>query len=637
MKSYNLTIFFWCIIIGLPFSVSGLDKNINHCTKLLTPIEVTDTTFERNIQEHALFYVSCNHAQTLDYIKTTFLHHCTFKTIQKTLLPSKFEAGNCQIWILFKLKNPYAIPQSYVLSGNINGNKYWLFENENQFSPFIVDQKRIFLPHQNFSLNGHNRTVISIAAKAEIYVLYLQNSPIYDATNAVPKLSHGAIYESRYLYKYNSIIYFYLIASTLFFSMMLITALYYYLFRRKEMLLYLLYLFAILFVNYRTFEWYDLYGNFTIGHITWFASKVFHTSAIFMSYAYFVYVFLQLKTTKAKPLLKIITGLVLIAIVLEIPLQWLAPHYSYILYFLLRNVISLIGFIFIMIIWKSVNPFSRYILIGTLIIILTDIASSFVSGLMSSIISTSGTIAEVLIFTVVLGFWTFRLFKNQLREMHESKMAVLQKNDIISGMRKEFSQDMHDELGTTVTKLMLDVYYHKVKFEGTNTKLYDNLLKNLKNLSSNIKDMVWLFDDGKTKISTLQAQIRQTCHDMLSDLPVPVVFEIDKPNEDIILPIDFKRHVLAIVKEALVNILKHSKSSKIILSNTFDGNFFQLKITNHIIDLLNTSRSSGYGISNMEQRLKRIHGILNIDKRDDSFSVSISIPLSKQFQDEMKD
>ncbi len=622
MKVKFIPIVIFLVIAQFSFG-QDLSSLINMCRNNIDTIVYDENMYEFQISNNTLTYVFSKS----DVIDFNAFNDCKFVKNQSDL-PNRFNASKNNVWILFGIYNPYHDQRQICFSGYIQGNRYFI-ASESMGTWISVNNDEIKLPMTNTTINGFNRSFMQLSPNSMTYILWEQNKNIYDRSILTPLISNGDNYVTLYHSEKNSLVNFYLIASTFFFTIFIIACLYYLLFKRLEFLYYCVYLLSICFVNFRNYEWLNLNSDLFLGKIDWFDSKVFHTSAIFLSYSFFVYYFLKLEDSIAKPLLRIITWLIIIGCFLEIVLLIGYKDYSYLLYYILRNTISIIGLVFIVIIWKSIQPYSKFILLGTLILIICDLSSNFLHGIMSSMVPTIGTILEVIIFTGVLGKWAFNLYREQLKEVNESKLALLQKNETISLMRREFAQDVHDEIGSTITKIMLAVYYEKRKVENISGHFLDTLLEKINLLSKQVKNLIWLYDDSSSNLSQIQAQIREICNELDENIPINFHFQMQESTVDAEISLHIKRHILAIVNEAITNLLKHSNAKNAYITCQQLNDILLIEIRDDGCGFVDSANnSSGMGLSNMKRRAEKIGAEFEYISSESGTRISINLPLN---------
>lgn len=108
------------------------------------------------------------------------------------------------------------------------------------------------------------------------------------------------------------------------------------------------------------------------------------------------------------------------------------------------------------------------------------------------------------------------------------------------------------------------------------------------------------------------------------------VFEYDMPED---VPRQVKYCFIAILKEALSNIVKHSDATCITVTGREHPSFYQLVITDNGSISENALEytpfgvpaGNGIGLENMRERVSALNGILRIQAQN-GFKIYISIP-----------
>ena len=104
----------------------------------------------------------------------------------------------------------------------------------------------------------------------------------------------------------------------------------------------------------------------------------------------------------------------------------------------------------------------------------------------------------------------------------------------------------------------------------------------------------------------------------------PVHFQCDISKQ---IPKNVKYCFLAITKEGMNNIMRHSNASRVTLTVKEHPAFYQLLIEDNGTTSLHSDNVSdnGMGISNMKERAEALHGILHIST-ENGFRIFVSIP-----------
>lgn len=141
----------------------------------------------------------------------------------------------------------------------------------------------------------------------------------------------------------------------------------------------------------------------------------------------------------------------------------------------------------------------------------------------------------------------------------------------------------------------------------------------------------------KDTLSHAMDSIRESVHDLHDD-SVDLKFSLQTMLQDFtgydvhleydmgtILPKDIKYCFIAISKEALSNISKHSNATRIKIIAREHPVFYQLIIEDNGTDI--SIGSTGIGLSNMQERVEQLHGHFSITTGQ-GFRIFISVPRS---------
>lgn len=579
-------------------------------------VKVLDHEFERDLTLHAVYLK--DESRRLGFNEVTRkLQNCEFSSVKELgEFPSVFNAGKYFLWSYFKIKNDEQEEKKYMLSGSIERDSIWILSSSNVWNAYYLSANEFKRINSNEKMKGYNRFLLSINAQSEVYILFKQQKIHYSDSNVVPKVSAFESYEREYAGRNYFIGLFYIFSASVVLTILFFNIIYYLYFRWKVLILYSLYLLSTLFVLYRNYDWSSLYGSFTLGNLLWEDTRLIHTAAIFLSYAYFVVNFLEFNILFGKKVLKVFTLWFLISIVADIFVRIFVPQFSYWIYFASRILISTASLFIIFLIWRSAHKYSKYVLMGTFVLLTGELMSNFFDGNLSSIIVTTGVLIELSIFSIALGVWLFQNYAAQKNALYETEKQIALKNGQIANIRKEFAQDLHDEIGSTVAKLSLETYFLKQK-ESVKSEGLEGIQNNLTYLANQIKEMVWLFQEEKTSFTELQAHIRTYAHDYLNNFPIELHLSMPDAQQNPEISLEIKRHLLAIVKEVLANIIKHSMADKVTISCEInEEKMLRLLIKDNGIGLANGPNANGHGLRNIQQRAHKINAQVSFQNHD---------------------
>lgn len=182
--------------------------------------------------------------------------------------------------------------------------------------------------------------------------------------------------------------------------------------------------------------------------------------------------------------------------------------------------------------------------------------------------------------------------------------------------RNRIAREIHDNVGHMLSRAILQVGALQAICKQENLVepmkgLQDSLNQAMNSIRSSVHDL-------KDESIDVCANIRQALGGMSG---YEVQFEYDADDE---MPREYKYCFLAITKEALSNIAKHSDGKRICVQLLEHPGFYQLVIEDNGSVSKNGDRS-GMGIQNMEERVTALGGTFLIQK-EKGYRIFVSIP-----------
>ncbi len=217
----------------------------------------------------------------------------------------------------------------------------------------------------------------------------------------------------------------------------------------------------------------------------------------------------------------------------------------------------------------------------------------------------NGMIAGVFLI-VLVGLLLFRSFR--LRKKLEKQQAIVQE-------RKRISADLHDDVGSGLSKITLLSELLKTQAKTPeNRKEAEKISETALELSSTISEIIWALNSNNDFLENMVAYIRRYAAEYFEDSPVKL--KIVTSGEILPTPIngEHRRNIFYTVKEALNNILKHAEATEAEL---------KFAVVNDKLDVIISDNGKGIpdgdlnrfgnGINNMRARMKSISGVFKIE------------------------
>jgi ligand-binding sensor domain-containing protein/signal transduction histidine kinase len=232
-------------------------------------------------------------------------------------------------------------------------------------------------------------------------------------------------------------------------------------------------------------------------------------------------------------------------------------------------------------------------------------------------------IVLVLLITALIVIVRY-VFTRQLRE----RVLVLQKEQAIQKERNRISRDMHDDLGSGLTKIaiMSEVAKQKLKKDEDKHQL-DSISDSARSLVDNLNEIIWALNPRNDNLDSLMAYIRSYSTKYLETFDINCSFMYPDSIPKIDLSEEKRRNIFLVVKESLHNIVKHSAAKEVKISLETTGDTFTITIQDNGKGFDVSDNYSGNGLRNMFQRMQSIGGAYSITSQGQGTITAISIKM----------
>lgn len=246
-----------------------------------------------------------------------------------------------------------------------------------------------------------------------------------------------------------------------------------------------------------------------------------------------------------------------------------------------------------------------YVLLGCIIALALDILCKRVEELEQQCKTTRDDSAER---NFLLQERNRLLMEKQDYEIHT---AILQE-------RNRIAREVHDNAGHMLSRCIL--LAGMIRTTNTDEKCKDSLELLDGELAKTMDTIRNSVHDLHKEAMNLEEKIRE----LLSDFAFcPVKFDCDMGKA---IPSNIKYAFLAITKEALTNIARHSNATNAQIRMTEHPAMYQLVITdNGTFQEGRLAQEEGMGLQNIRERVHSLHGTLQIHE-EKGFRIFISVP-----------
>ena len=187
-------------------------------------------------------------------------------------------------------------------------------------------------------------------------------------------------------------------------------------------------------------------------------------------------------------------------------------------------------------------------------------------------------------------------------------------------MRNRISQDLHDEIGASLSGINLLSQVAAEKLQNNNPAEASEFLDKVKNYSQDIieklSDMVWLFNPQNDSIEKILQRLKYFAMSIASSKAATMHFSTGKGTELINLSIRQRKAIYLVSKEAINNAVKYAECTNIYFHLAPQGKGWKLQIRDDGKGFLPTANKNGNGLKNMYARADEIGARFKIQSNE---------------------
>ena len=193
------------------------------------------------------------------------------------------------------------------------------------------------------------------------------------------------------------------------------------------------------------------------------------------------------------------------------------------------------------------------------------------------------------------------------------RIEQLELERTLENERARISQDMHDEVGSSLSEISILGELARKKPEEA--ELYiQQISERAAEVIDSVSEIVWAMNPTNDTLDSLVARVRRDAVKYLGLANISCKFVVPEVVPGLPLHAGLRRNVFLVVKESLHNVVKHSAATEVSISvRCRDGNLEILISDNGKGFVLNDRLGTGNGLSSMNKRIADVGGTLRID------------------------
>jgi len=184
------------------------------------------------------------------------------------------------------------------------------------------------------------------------------------------------------------------------------------------------------------------------------------------------------------------------------------------------------------------------------------------------------------------------------------KLARLEQANALERERMRISRDLHDDLGARLTQMAL-----LTDMAAEDPAVSVDLKGQIKDVSSqarhavqSLDETVWMINPQKDTLAHVIGYVARYAEQFFQSTPVTCLQEVCPQPPECMMPGKLRRDILLLVKEALNNVLKHSRASEVRLRINVRKGMMRITIRDNGQGFAGAPDAQRHGMEGMRRR-----------------------------------
>ncbi len=210
------------------------------------------------------------------------------------------------------------------------------------------------------------------------------------------------------------------------------------------------------------------------------------------------------------------------------------------------------------------------------------------------------------------------------------KVQQLEKASALARQRERIARDLHDGLSASTTQIGL-LTQRALRALSQPQQAAGHLRKVAAItdvISQSLADITWAIDRQDNTLGGFLGHLRRFAADYLAELSLQT--QLDWPEEipAITIAPELRYHLFLLVKEALNNVAKHARATRVSLAVALTESSLSIRLTDNGIGFDPAAAVTGHGLANMRQRVLDLGGQWSLSSHaGQGTQLSLQVPL----------
>jgi ligand-binding sensor domain-containing protein/two-component sensor histidine kinase len=185
----------------------------------------------------------------------------------------------------------------------------------------------------------------------------------------------------------------------------------------------------------------------------------------------------------------------------------------------------------------------------------------------------------------------------------------------VERLRTRIATDLHDDIGASLTRIALfsDIAKDEARSAAPRlSEIADRIGKDARELLEAVSTLVWSIDPRHDRLEEVLIYMKEFAQEMFELKGISYRFTADESLTGLRLPVETRRNLLLVFKEAIHNIVRHAECTEARVDIMLSDQEVCLSVADNGKGFAHADGPGGHGLSNMKGRAKAAGGDLTI-------------------------
>lgn len=184
--------------------------------------------------------------------------------------------------------------------------------------------------------------------------------------------------------------------------------------------------------------------------------------------------------------------------------------------------------------------------------------------------------------------------------------------------RRRIAQDIHDDLGSRLTQLALlgARVQAAAAPEAIAAELGARISETARTTVQTMDEIVWAVNPGNDTLQSLGDYLCKVATALLGGAGIACRLTVPEVLPARPVSAELRHNLVLAVREALNNVVKHSRAAEASLTLRLDGDVLTIEVGDNGVGLPPAGAGRGNGLGNLRRRLAELHGSCEIGPQD---------------------